>query len=331
MKLRIATFNLENLDDQENQNPSLEKRIKVLRPQLLRLKADVICFQEIQGQETVGEPRDITALKELLKNTPYEDYNMVSTKTQGSDEVYDKRNLVIVSKYSFEGEPVQVKNSLLTPPSYNYVTDTGADADQAKEIKIERPIFYVKIRVNDDTILHVINLHLKSRNASNVTGQKINQFAWRNSSAWAEGYFVSSMKRVAQSIETRMLIDSIFEENPNAKIVVCGDFNAHPKEVPVEAIAGKVANTGNSELNQFEMVACENTIPESSRYTYIYRGQKRLIDHILISKALMPFYRTSEIHNETLEDESVAFALDSKFPESDHAPFIIELELESVE
>ena len=29
-----------------------------------------------------------------------------------------------------------------------------------------------------------------------------------------------------------------------------------------------------------------------------------------------------EIHNEALHDESIAFASDVKYPESDHAPFV---------
>ncbi len=60
--LRIATFNLENLDDKPGERPSLKERIAVLRPQLLRLRADVICFQEVHGQEFLGEPRKLDAL-----------------------------------------------------------------------------------------------------------------------------------------------------------------------------------------------------------------------------------------------------------------------------
>ena len=48
--LRIATFNLENLDDRPDLDPPLEARIAVLRPQLLRLKADILCLQEVDGQ-----------------------------------------------------------------------------------------------------------------------------------------------------------------------------------------------------------------------------------------------------------------------------------------
>ncbi|MEM6966097.1 MAG: endonuclease/exonuclease/phosphatase family protein [Bacteroidota bacterium] len=326
MKLRIATFNLENLDDTAKQNPPLSIRIGVLRPQLLRLKADIICFQEINGQEVDGQPRDILALQKLLKDTMYENYHMISTKISNGVDVYNKRNLVVVSKFPFEGEPEQIRNKFVDPITFNYVTDTGADSDEDKDVKWERPLQYVKIRVNPDTLIHIINVHLKSRLSTNIRGQR-QGFTWRTNSGWAEGFFISSMKRVGQALETRMQVDKIFEDDPAAKIVVCGDFNANPEEVPVEAICGKVANTGNPDLNPFELVACENTIPESARYTYLHQGQKRLLDHILISKALMPCYRTSEIHNETLRDESIAYAYDTKFPESDHAPFIIELEV----
>jgi len=44
--LRIATFNLENLDDKPRQQPTLDERIAVMWPQLLRLQADILCLQE---------------------------------------------------------------------------------------------------------------------------------------------------------------------------------------------------------------------------------------------------------------------------------------------
>ncbi len=49
--LRIASFNLENLDDRPGASPTLADRIAVMRPQLVRLRADVLCLQEVNGQE----------------------------------------------------------------------------------------------------------------------------------------------------------------------------------------------------------------------------------------------------------------------------------------
>jgi uncharacterized small protein (DUF1192 family) len=48
---RIATFNLENLDVDSVDGPPLDERIGVLRPQILRLHADILCLQEVNDQK----------------------------------------------------------------------------------------------------------------------------------------------------------------------------------------------------------------------------------------------------------------------------------------
>jgi exonuclease III len=52
-----------------------------------------------------------------------------------------------------------------------------------------------------------------------------------------------------------------------------------------------------------------------------------MLDHVLVSRALLAGYRGSEIHNELLHDESLAFATDKLYPESDHAPVVATFEL----
>ena len=52
-----------------------------------------------------------------------------------------------------------------------------------------------------------------------------------------------------------------------------------------------------------------------------------MIDHLLVSRTLLAYYRGFEIHNEVLHDESIRFTNDKMFPESDHAPIIAEFEL----
>jgi endonuclease/exonuclease/phosphatase family metal-dependent hydrolase len=326
MKLRIATFNLENLDDKPGANPTLDQKIAVLRPQLLRLRADIICMQEIHGQETTGQPRDVLALKKLLQDTPYATFNIACTKTS-TNQVFDERNLVVVSRFPVLATR-QYNNTLVPAPKYQTVTALPASENTVKEIKWERPIFHVQLDLGGGKKMHLINLHLKSRLPVDVAGQKLNQYSWKTGAGWAEGSFLASMKRVGQALETRILLDQLFDAEPNAMIVVAGDFNAHPDEVPVEGIRGSVVNTDNASMYFREMIPCEHTIPETTRYTFIHRGSKRMLDHMLISREMLKYYRTSEIHNETLSDESVSFATDVKFPESDHAPFIAEFDVE---
>ena len=78
------------------------------------------------------------------------------------------------------------------------------------------------------------------------------------------------------------------------------------------------------ERKPLSLRCCENTIPESSRYSLFHLGRGLMLDHVFASRALAAFYRGAEIHNEVLPDESGAFRTDVKFPESDHAPVVAE-------
>ncbi|MEL6892645.1 MAG: endonuclease/exonuclease/phosphatase family protein [Actinomycetota bacterium] len=326
LAFRIATFNLENWDETDvGERPSLDERIALMRPQIERLRADVVCFQEVNGQERVGEPRDLHALRRLLEGTPLANADLRSTMTT-ADEVYDQRNLVVASKFPVVSV-AQIRNDLVAAPRYQRLTADPAD-DDAVTIGIERPIQHVVLDIGDDgmqtDLLHVINVHLKSKRPTNIPGQKVDNFTWRSASGWAEGFFLSSLKRMSQALEVRWLVDQILDDDPDAQIVVAGDFNAEPNEVPVLAIRGDVEQTGNGDLATRVLVPIENTIPEPSRFTLLFQGRGEMIDHMLVTRNLLGRYRGSEIHNEILHDESLAFAVDRKFPESDHAPVVAE-------
>lgn len=323
--LRIATFNLENLDDKPKELPTLEERIALMRPQLLRLNADILCLQEVNGQEETGQPRRLLALEKLLAETPYASYIQISTKTQNG-QVFDQRNLVILSRFEVVSQPQQYKHKFAPAPLYRTVMANPVNTE-AEEITWERPILHVKVKLPSNQILDVINVHLKSKLPVNIPGQKVNNYTWKSASAWAEGFFIASMKRVGQALEARILIDQLFDADENALIVICGDFNAEVDEVPIEAIRGDVENTGNMNLAKRVLVPCELTIGEASRFSLLHRGKGRMLDHILVSRLLLANYKGCEIHNELLHDESIAFATDKHYPESDHAPVVAAFEL----
>jgi endonuclease/exonuclease/phosphatase family metal-dependent hydrolase len=318
--LRIATFNLENFDETApGVLPSLADRIALMRPQIVRLRADVACFQEVHGQERPGSQRALLALLELLSGTNLDGANVVSTKPQ-DDAVYNERNIVVVTHLPVLARR-QLRNELVDPPLYKRLTAIPKDTDPV-EIGVERPILHVELDPGGGQRLHVINVHLKSKIPTPIPGRMIDTYTWRAADAWAEGVFISSMKRMAQALEVRRLVDEILDADPAARIVVAGDFNAAPDEVPVLAIRGDVENTGNGDLASRVLVPIEQTIPQSSRYTLFHQGKGDMLDHMLATRNLLAHYRGSEIHNEVLHDESVSFAIDRKFPESDHAPVV---------
>lgn len=326
--VRIATFNLENFDDKPGQSPSVGERIAVMRPQLVRLEADVLCLQEVNGQETQGQPRQLLALQELLTGTAYAGFDLVSTRTADGTQVYDERNLVVMSRFPITAHRT-LRNDLVPEPRYLKVTASPAET-QAAPVTWERPLLHATLALPDGTDLHVVNAHFKSKIPTNVPGQRIDAFTWRSVAGWAEGYFISSMKRVGAALEARVLVDQLFDADAQARIVLCGDLNADLDDVPVKALRGDVEDTGNGALAGRVLLPCERTIPETSRYSLFHQGKGNMLDHVLASRPLLAHYRGAEIHNELLHDESIAFATDKKFPESDHAPVVATFDIPGV-
>jgi len=78
---------LENLDDKPREKLTMNERIAVRPPQLLRLNIDILCLQEVNRQEESGQPRLILALKKLLENKLFNDYNQATTTTVDTEQV----------------------------------------------------------------------------------------------------------------------------------------------------------------------------------------------------------------------------------------------------
>ncbi len=329
--MRFATFNIENLDDEEvdpKKDAPFDERLKVLKPMLERLRADVVCFQEVHGQDAPEDdpgPRSLRALRKLLEGTRYEGFALSSTTLKNKPDVERFRNLVVASSPDFVVEEVrEIQNTLVNPPEYSRVT---ADGDQnPMQVKWERPTLYVRLRRGAEDPLHVLNIHFKSKNPTSIPGQGPKNFQWKSASGWAEGFFLSSMKRVGAALEVRLFVDQLFDAEPDANVIICGDFNAEPDEVPVMAIRGLTEDTGNPALNDRVMYPVALSIAESRRFTLYHHGRGNLLDHMLISRRMMSGFIAAEIHNEMIHDESIAFATDNKFPESDHAPMVAEFD-----
>src|SRR5262249_25111645 len=97
MPIRIRTFNLENWDDVPGAEPTLAERIQVMRPQLLRVHADILCLQEVHSQGPSGA-RTLAALDALLAGTDYAGFNRATTQTD-THELFEVRNIVTLSRF----------------------------------------------------------------------------------------------------------------------------------------------------------------------------------------------------------------------------------------
>jgi endonuclease/exonuclease/phosphatase family metal-dependent hydrolase len=285
-------------------------RAPVLKPMIERTKADILLLQEVNS---------IDALNELRQGTHYTDHHITHTTTdQGLP--YTERNLVVLSRFPIS-ETNQYKNDKVSAPEWKKVT--AHPEETSKKVRWERPILHVKVELANGRKLHIINLHLKSFPPTPIQGQidPNNRYRWLTHGGWAEGFFISSIKRVGQALETRLLIDEIFsQEGNNALIVIGGDFNAEIGSVPFKAIVGSVEDTGNISLRSSVLVPCELNVPPEQRFSLLHKGHGNMLDHVIVSQEFYSHWLHTKIFNELLPDESMAFATDDKFPESDHAP-----------
>ncbi|MEX2454024.1 MAG: endonuclease/exonuclease/phosphatase family protein [Rhodospirillaceae bacterium] len=321
--MRIASFNLENLDLSAAADPPLAERLPILRPQIERLDADILCLQEVNAQADTNKPhgeRRLAALDALLEGTSYAGFHRAATATHGRPTPMDVHNLVILSRRPI-GESRQFWNDLVPAPRTRMVTaepDTGAPAD----IGWDRPLLYARIDAADGPPLHVFNLHLRAPLAAAIPGQKEAPFVWRSVAGWAEGYYLSAIKRTGQALEARLAVEALFDADPDARVMVCGDMNAGTHEMPLRILCADPEETGNGRLAARSLVALDDRVSGAQRHSVIHGGRRLLPDHLLASRSLAVRCTGVEIHNETLGDELVGYAAVHHSPESYHAPLV---------
>lgn len=322
--MRLATFNIENLDLPPRAPMPLESRAGILRPVLERLDADILCLQEVNGQHVAGSRgRRLVALDMLLEATRYAGFARAATLGPSGEGVADVHNLVTLSRLPILAHR-EIRHQWVAPPLHTPITAEGEK--RAEPIRFDRPLLATSIDAGEGRVLHVVNCHLRAPIASAVAGQKTGPFSWRSVGGWAEGYYLSALKRTGQALELRLLLDELLAAAPDALIAVAGDFNAEDHEMPVRIVIGAEEDTGAGALAGGQMVLLDRGLPLDRRYSVLHHGRTQMLDHILASRALFGRFRGIEVHNEALGDEAVAYGKRLHSPASYHAPVVVDLD-----
>lgn len=322
LRLRLATFNLENLDMSPGDVDGLQRRVSVLRPLLARLDADVLCLQEVNAQKTSPRaPRQFTALDRLLADTAYAGFARAHSVAPAAGRPSDVHNLVTLSRWPIT-EARQLFHDIVAgwrwqPPA------VGATPAPPVDIAWDRPLLYCRIAVPDGVPLHVINLHLRAPRAAHLPAGK-RRAAWRSTADWAEGLFVAIQKRAGQALEARLLVERLLDTEPDARLAVCGDFNADEHETPTRLLRAAAEDIGDPALAGRALAAMEMRIAEARRFSVLHDGRKLMLDHILASPALASRCVDIDILNDDLGDEATTAA---DVAGSLHAPLVASFDL----
>ena len=324
--MRLATFNLESLDLAPRAPRPIEARIALLRPELERAAADILCLQEVNSQHAPGsQERTLAALDQLLEGTPYAAFaRAVSTSPSGHGPA-DVHNLVTLSRWPIRTSR-SVRHELIPAIRYNPVTAGPQEGADGGEVAFDRPVLLTTIDTGAGSILNIINCHLRAPLASTIPGQKQAPFVWKSISGWAEGFCISSIKRNAQALEVRLLADRLLEDDQQAAVVVAGDFNAEDYESPLRILVGAEQDTGNGSLAAASLIVLDRAIPADRRFSVVHQGRPQMLDHILCSRSLYGKFRGITVHNEALSDEAVGYARVDRPVGSYHACVVAEFD-----
>ena len=138
---------------------------------------------------------------------------------------------------------------------------------------------------------------------------------------------ISAVKRAGQAMELRLAVERVFDDEPDALIVVCGDFNAEDRSTALRLACAGEDDTGSGHLAARVLTPVARSLAADRRFTVLHHGRPEMLDHILASRSLFASFTGVEIHNEMLDDELVAYGRIDRAPESLHAPMLASFEL----
>ncbi|MFA5621051.1 MAG: endonuclease [Weeksellaceae bacterium] len=276
-KSAIAFYNTENFfdftddpkkfDNEYSPSGSLKWTQKRYENKLRKI-SNVI--SEIGKKETnwpplfigLAEIENEKVLKDLIYSQNLAEYNYNFIHFESLDERGIDNALLYRKSYiqPIHSEPIRM----------TFETDSG-------RIDYTRDMLYVKLRL-EEKILHTFVVHLPSRRDDDVN------LCFRN--------------LLLETLRNR--VDQIFEEEPNASIILMGDFNGNPNDEHAMRI---LKINGNPEISDTEMYNPMLKIGHG-RGSLKHLGEWILFDQIIFSKSFLSTdngnitFEKAEIYND---------------------------------
>ncbi|MEW1913884.1 endonuclease/exonuclease/phosphatase family protein [Kitasatospora sp. NPDC085895] len=142
-------------------------------------------------------------------------------------------------------------------------------------------------------------------------------------------------RRGAEAVTVRALADDLLQgDGTHRNVIVLGDLNDEWKAATTQILYGppgsQIGTGGFDHPDQGDAARLWNLAPrilEQGGYSRVFEGQHELIDHILISHALLGALRTVSTGNEKLPSVTEARPAAPHDRPSDHSPVVATFEL----
>jgi len=132
----------------------------------------------------------------------------------------------------------------------------------------------------------------------------------------------SEEQRKLQATYLREYLDQfVFAADPKAAVVVAGDLNDFPFPEPGEGVDPLTILKGSRSTRLTNLI---ERVPDRERYTFIFEGNSQVLDHLLVSEALLEAVEGIDIaafnaNYGTLYEEDISTAASA----SDHNPPVV--------
>jgi endonuclease/exonuclease/phosphatase family metal-dependent hydrolase len=178
----------------------------------------------------------------------------------------------------------------------------------------------------------VVTCHLKSKLISYPPGPGgATRFNPRNEGERARYAAYALLRRAAEAVTVRALADDLLAgEGRTRSLVVLGDLNDEPPAATTQILhgpSGSEIGTGGFDHpdkgDAWRLWNLASLIPEAERFSRVFRSRGELIDHVLVSHALVG--RVDEVH--TVNQDALPSVDEDPTARraargSDHAPVI---------
>jgi endonuclease/exonuclease/phosphatase family metal-dependent hydrolase len=306
----VGTWNLENLYRPGGAfGPKTEAvyqaKLVNLAKTINRLAPDVLAVQE------VGEPAALDDLVEKLDGT----WTTVLSRRP------DDRGIRV--GFLTKLAPVATRQVTAFPAKLRPVQVGDARTDTVAAMG--RGGLHLRVEI-DGTPWNLVTVHLKSKLLT-YPGKR---FAPRDENERARFAAYALYRRAAEAATLRIYADIVLNgAGRTTPLIVLGDLNDTPQAATTQLLYGPPGSqfdTGGFDHpdkgDEWRLWNLAPKIPTPHRFSRIFEGQPELIDHILISHALLG--RLDSVDTDVSDTETIGVnpAARRDAPASDHAPVI---------
>ncbi|MFC5381382.1 endonuclease/exonuclease/phosphatase family protein [Aquipuribacter nitratireducens] len=319
--MRVVTWNVENLFSPGGEDtPSPEEHaatLETLTGVVAALAPDVLAVQEI------GDERALDDLTASLRAATGGDWVSRASRAPDSRGI---RVGVLTTRDVVATDDVEAFAPRLRPVQ---VDDSGTTQD-----RLGRGALLVTVAA-DSGPLHVLTAHLKSKLLTYPGGR----FGPRDEGERARAGAYALYRRAAEAATLRVAANRVLDgRGDSVALVVAGDMNDTTDAATTQVLQGppgsEIGTAGERIPDRGDPWRLWNVaplIPEERRFSRVYRGSGELIDHLLVSRALLERIDGADAAIDVQPGGGLPSVTDDPRPRigtpgSDHAPVVVDLD-----